>query len=129
MTKWLPVVVMFAVCTVGAAGYHVLKTIAVPGDYGWDYASADTASRRLYVGHDREVVVINLDTDALVGRVSGGADMHGATVATEFGRGFISESNPGALVIFDLKTLAKIAEVPRGRDPNLLLFDHTTCRE
>ena len=55
-----PLIAALVVCTVGAAGYHLLKTVPVPGDYGWDYASADTESRRLYVGHDREVVVINL---------------------------------------------------------------------
>jgi DNA-binding beta-propeller fold protein YncE len=54
--------------------------------------------------------------------------MHGAAVATEFGRGFISESNPGSVVIFDLKTLATIAEVPVGKDPNLIMFDHKTGR-
>ena len=68
------------------------------------------------VGHDRAIVVINLDTDAIVGRVVVVSDMHGATVATEFGRGFISEEQPGMLVIFDLKTLAKVAEVPVGKD-------------
>jgi DNA-binding beta-propeller fold protein YncE len=121
MNKWLPAAVALAVCSVGAAGYHQLKKISVPGDYGWDYASADTEGRRLYVGHDKEVVVIDLDTDAIVGSIGGGADMHGAAVAREFGRGFISETNPGSVVIFDLKTLAKIAEVPFGRDPNLVL--------
>ncbi len=82
----------------------------------------------MYVGHDREVVVIDLDTSAVVGTVGGGADMHGAAVAREFGRGFISETNPGSVVIFDLNTLAKIAEVPVGKDPNLVMFDHKSGR-
>ena len=125
----LALIAALAACTtVGAAGYHLLKKIPVPGDYGWDYASTDTEGRRLYVGHDREVVVINLDTGAVVGRVGGGADMHGAAVAREFGRGFISQSNPGSVVIFDLKTLARISEVPVGKDPNLIMVDHKTGR-
>jgi DNA-binding beta-propeller fold protein YncE len=128
MNKYLPLVAALVVCTVDAAGYHLLKTIPVAGDYGWDYASADTDGRRLYVGHDREVVVIDLDTNAVVGTVGGGSDMHGAATATEVGRGFISQSNPGSVVIFDLKTLARIAEVPVGRDPNLILVDHKTGR-
>ena len=111
-----------------AAGFHLLKQIRVTGDYGWDYASADAEGRRLYIGHDREVVVIDLDTHAIVGRVGGGSDMHGAAVAREYGRGFISESNPGSVVIFDLKTLAKIGEVAVGKDPNLILVDHKTGR-
>jgi len=128
MNKWLPMALALAVCTANAAGYHLLKKIAVPGDYGWDYAMADTEGRRLYVGHDREVVVIDLDTDTIVGTIGGGADMHGAAIVREYGRGFVSESNPGSVVIFDLKTLRKIAEVPVGKDPNLIMVDHKTGR-
>jgi DNA-binding beta-propeller fold protein YncE len=121
-------VVALAVSTVSAAGHRLLSRIAVPGDYGWDYASADTEGRRLYVGHDREVVVIDLDTEKIVGTVAGGPDMHGAAVAREAGRGFVSQSNPGSVLIFDLKTLAKIAEVTVGKDPNLIMVDHRTGR-
>lgn len=128
MQKWLPIVIALAVCSVSAAGYHLLKKISVPGDYGWDYAATDTDGRRLYVGHDQEVTVIDIDKDTVVGKVGGGSDMHGAAIAREFGRGFISESNPGSVVIFDLKTLAKIAEVPVGKDPNLIMVDHKTGR-
>jgi DNA-binding beta-propeller fold protein YncE len=113
---------------VAGASYHVLTKIRVPGDYGWDYASADSEGRRLYVGHDKEVVVIDLDSNKVVGSVGGGSDTHGATIAREFGRGFISESNPGSVVIFDLKTLKQIAEVPVGKDPNLIVFDRHTGR-
>jgi DNA-binding beta-propeller fold protein YncE len=128
MNKWLTTILALAVCSVSAAGYHLLKKISVPGDYGWDYAATDTDGRRLYVGHDQEVTVIDIDKDTVVGKVVGGSDMHGAAIAREFGRGFISESNPGSVVIFDLKTLAKIAEVPVGKDPNLIMVDHKTGR-
>jgi DNA-binding beta-propeller fold protein YncE len=116
--------------TVTAAGRHLIKRIPVPGDYGWDYASADTEGRRLYVGHVREVVVLDLDTGAVVGSVGGGTNMHGAAVARQFNRGFISQTNPesGSVVIFDLKTLARISDVMVGRDPNLILFDPRTGR-
>jgi DNA-binding beta-propeller fold protein YncE len=128
MNKWLPIALALAICAPSAAGYHLLKKIPVAGDYGWDYAAADADGRRLYVGHDREVVVIDVDTDMVVGTVGGGADMHGAAVAREFGRGFISESNPGSVVIFDLKTLKKISEVAVGKDPNLIMVDHKSGR-
>jgi len=131
MNRWTiaaVVAIAAAGCALAAAGRHVLARIPVPGDYGWDYASADTDGRRLYVGHDRDLVVIDLDTGAIAGTISGGPDMHGAAVAREFGRGFISQSNPGSVLIFDLKTLAKIAEVPVGKDPNLIMVDHKTGR-
>ena len=111
-----------------AANYHVVETIPISGDYGWDYASTDTEARRLYIGHDKTVVVVDLDSKQVVGTIGDGSDMHGAAVAREFNRGFISESNPGSVVIFDLKTLKPVAEVPVGKDPNLIMVDHSTAR-
>ena len=124
------VLVLATLGTLAASGRHLIKRIPVPGDYGWDYISADTAGRRLYVGHDKEVTVLDLDTGTVVGRVDGGTDMHGAAVALEFNRGFISQSKPdsGSVVIFDLKTLARVGEVTVGKDPNLILFDRKTGR-
>ena len=124
------VLVLATVGTLVAKGRHLIKQIPVPGDFGWDYASADTDGRRLYVGHVKEVTVIDLDTGAVVGSVGGGTNMHGAAIARPFNRGFISQTNPesGSVVIFDLKTLARIGEVTVGKDPNLILFDRKTGR-
>jgi DNA-binding beta-propeller fold protein YncE len=117
-----------AIAAAAAGAYHLIKKIPIPGDGGWDYVAADSDARRLYVSHDTEIVVIDLDTAAIVGKITGGPDMHGAAIASEFGRGFISVSNPGSVVIFDLKTLAKIGEVRVGDDPNGIIYDHLTKR-
>lgn len=118
----------FAIAAEAAGAYHLLKKIPIPGDGGWDYVAADSQARRLYVSHDTEIVVLDLDTGAVIVEITGGPDMHGAAIASEFGRGFISESNPGSVVIFDLKTLAKIGEVRVGDDPNGIIYDHFTKR-
>jgi DNA-binding beta-propeller fold protein YncE len=118
----------FAIAMAAAGAYHLIKKISIPGDGGWDYVAADSEARRLYVSHDTEIVVLDLDSGAIVGKIAGGPDMHGAAIASEFGRGFISESNPGSVVIFDLKTLAKIGEVRVGDDPNGIIYDHETKR-
>jgi len=117
-----------AIAAAAAGAYHLIKKIPIPGDGGWDYVAADSDGRRLYVSHDKEIVVLDLDTGAIVGKITGGPDMHGAAIAPEFGRGFISQSNPGSVVIFDLKTLAKIGEVRVGDDPNGIIYDHLTKR-
>jgi DNA-binding beta-propeller fold protein YncE len=123
--------ILFAAVAIAAAaegGYHLIKRIPIPGDGGWDYVAADSGARRLYVSHDTEIVVLDLDSGAIVGRIAGGPNMHGAAFAPEFGRGFISVTNPGSVVIFDLKTLAKIGEVRVGDDPNGIIYDPYTKR-
>ncbi len=117
-----------AISISAADTYHLIKKIPIAGNGGWDYVAADSDARRLYVSHDTEIVVLDLDSGALIGKITGGPDMHGAAIASEFGRGFISVSNPGSVVIFDLKTLAKIGEVRVGDDPNGIIYDHFTKR-
>ena len=111
----------------GAGGYHLLNRIPVPGDYGWDYLTADSDGRRLYVSHDKEVVVLDLDSGAIVGKIPG-SDVHGIAVVRELGRGFISATDPGSVTIFDLKTLAVIGKTSVGEDPNAIFYDRKTKR-
>jgi outer membrane protein assembly factor BamB len=116
--------------TLGAAagGYHVIKRIHIPGKGGWDYLTADTQGRRLYVSHDKAVYVLDLDTGRIVGKIPGGPDMHGTAIAREFGRGYISATNPGSVTIFNLKTLAVLGKVRVGDDPNGIIYDPFTKR-
>ena len=124
-SRWLVSFAMLAVAVAADGPRHLIKKISVPGDYGWDYLTADSDARRLYVSHDREVVVLDLDTNAVIGKIPG-TGVHGIAIARDFGRGFISCTDPGSIVIFDLKTLAVIERVPVGADPNVILFDRKT---
>jgi DNA-binding beta-propeller fold protein YncE len=115
--------------TSAAAGkYHVITRIPIPGDTGWDYIAADSEARRLYVPHGTEVVVLDLDSDAIVGRITGQNGVHGVAIAREFGHGFISSTDPGSVTMFDLKTLAVIDKARVGDDPNGIIYDPKTRR-
>src|SRR5260221_10993062 len=46
----------------GPSGYHVIKTVSVPGDEGWDYIYVDSDARRVYISHSSHTVVMNADT-------------------------------------------------------------------
>jgi DNA-binding beta-propeller fold protein YncE len=124
---WLAAFVASIATLAAAGGYHLLKTIPIPGDYGWDYLTADSEGRRLYVSHDKEVVVIDLDSGAIVGTIPG-SDVHGIAVVEELGRGFISATDPGSVTVFNLKTLAVVGKVTVGNDPNAIFYDRKTKR-
>ncbi len=111
-----------------ASGYHVIKRIPIPGDTGWDYITADSEGRRLYVPHGVEVVVLDLDSGSIIGEIKGLKGVHGVAIAREFGRGFISATDPGSVTIFDLKTLAVIDKLRVGDDPNGIIYDSATQR-
>ena len=111
-----------------AAGYRVVTRVPIAGDTGWDYITADTDGRRLYVPHGIEVVVLDLDTGATVGKITGQRGLHGVAVARDVGRGFVDATDPGSVTIFDLKTLAIIDKVRVGDDPNGIIYDPSTRR-
>jgi DNA-binding beta-propeller fold protein YncE len=52
-----------------------------------------------------------------------GSGVRGIASARDFGRGFISASDPGFVTIFDLKTLAIIEKVTVGAAPNGIILD------
>jgi DNA-binding beta-propeller fold protein YncE len=109
-------------------GYHVIKRIPIPGDSGWDYITADTAARRLYVPHGTEVVVLDFDSGEIVGKIADLKGVHGVALARESGHGFISATDPGSVTMFDLKTLKVLNKERVGDDPNGIIYDPFTKR-
>src|SRR5450755_1817912 len=55
----------------GPSGYHLLKTISVGGTEGWDYATMDSDARRLYIGRDDHIDVVDVDSGTVVGKITG----------------------------------------------------------
>ena len=53
---------------IGPSGYHLLKTITVGGTEGWDYVTMDSDARRLYIGRDDHIDVVDVDAGAVVGK-------------------------------------------------------------
>src|ERR1700693_3986582 len=126
--RWIALFAALAAALGATDAYHVIKRIPIPGDSGWDYITADTEGRRLYVPHGTEVVVMDLDSGAVVGKITGQKGVHGVAVAREFGHGFISATDPGSVTMFDLKTLAVLQKARVGDDPNGIIYDPKTQR-
>ncbi len=110
-------------------GYHLLKTIPLPGEGGQDYLALDEAARRLYVTHGTTVEVVDVDTDQPVGRIEGMNGVHGVAIAAKLGRGFITSGNTKTVKMFDLKTLKSLADIPVAADgPDGIVYEPTTDR-
>jgi YVTN family beta-propeller protein len=109
--------------TPGPSGYHLIKTIPVAGDDGWDYLVVDAAARRVYVSRGIHVVVLDADSGAVVGDIPDTQGVHGIALAPDLGRGFISNGRANTVTIFDLKTLKTIGTVKTGTNPDAIVYD------
>ena len=113
----------------GASGYHVVKTIPIGGPGKWDYIVVDTAARRVYVSHSTHVVVLDADSEAVVGDIPDTLGVHGVALAPDLGRGFTSNGKANTVTIFDLKTLKAISTVKSGgMNPDAIYYDATSKR-
>jgi DNA-binding beta-propeller fold protein YncE len=112
-----------------ATGYHITGEIAIGGDGGWDYLTADSAARRLYVSHATHVVVVDLDSNKVVGDIPDTPGVHGIAIASELGKGFISNGRGNNVTVFDLKTLKAVGDkVPTGENPDSIRYDAVSKR-
>ena len=109
--------------TPASAPYHLLSTIAIGGEGGWDYLKVDPAGTRLYVSHGTQVEVIDLKTHKLIGTIPNTPGVHGIEMVPGAGRGYITCGRTNQCVVFDLATLKPIATVPTGPKPDALLYD------
>jgi DNA-binding beta-propeller fold protein YncE len=127
MVALLVGVTVFAATTIT---YHLVNTYkfgAAPGDREYfDYITFDPDSRRLYVSHGSEVLVVNADTGEEEGKISGLKLSHGVAVVPEVGRGFISDGVQGKAIIFDLKTLKVVGEANAAPDADCIIYDPTS---
>jgi YVTN family beta-propeller protein len=109
------------------SGYHLLKKYdlgAAPGgkEY-WDYITFDPATRRLYISHNTEVKVVDADSGAVVGSIPDLKRVHGITLVSHLGRGFISDGGADEAVVFDLKTLKITNHIKTGSNPDCIIYD------
>ncbi|GAB2846872.1 hypothetical protein GCM10027044_02280 [Hymenobacter ruber] len=104
--------------------YHLLNTIAIGGEGGWDYLKADPAGERLYVSHGTRVEVVDLKTRKVIGTIMDTPGVHGIEMVPGTNRGYITCGRNNTCVVFDVKTLKPIgAPIPTGPKPDALLYD------
>ena len=119
------------VCSISYAadpGYHVIKKLQLGGEGGWDYLTVDGAARRLYISRSTHVIVVDIDTDKVVGDIADTPGVHGIAIAPELNRGFTSNGKANTSTIFDLKTLKVLGQVKTGQNPDAILYDPASKR-
>lgn len=123
-----------------ASGYHLIKSIPIPGDWTWDYIGMDSANRHVLVSHGPQLEILNADTYRIDGKIVAPdvdfakpetlsvMDVRGGAAAEDLGRGFVPNAHDGSVSIFDLKTLKVLATVKVGANPDGYLYDPATQR-
>jgi DNA-binding beta-propeller fold protein YncE len=115
---------------ISAAGpYRLLRTIHVGGAGVVGVSgTVDPVGRRLYVTHNTQIEVVDVDSGKLVGKVDNTPGVRAIAVAPDLGRGFAANGQ-ASTTTFDLKTLATLREVKgTGAVPAQIAYDRATAR-
>jgi DNA-binding beta-propeller fold protein YncE len=114
--------------------YHLLKKIPLGGEgaasnRNWDYLTVDPDARRVYISHATHVMVVDEEQGKVIGDIPDTKGVHGIAIATDLGRGFISDGSANTVTVFDLSTLKSIStiDIP-GQNPDSILYDRATKR-
>jgi len=132
ISQFLPLLGALTASSPQSGGYHLLKKVplsAAPGggEY-FDYLTVDPAARRVYLSHGTEVKVVNADTGAVVGAISGLKRCHGIALVNDLGKGFITDGDAAKVVIFDVASLKVIGEVKTEPDADSIIYEPASKR-
>ncbi|HUI64697.1 MAG TPA: YncE family protein [Bacteroidota bacterium] len=119
----------FAQTGANLSGYHIIDSVRLGGEGGWDYLSVDSAAQRVYVSRATRVQVVDVASRQLVGEVPHTPGVHGIALDVEAGKGYTSNGRDSSVSVFDLKTLATVAVIKiDASNPDAILFEPYTKR-
>jgi YVTN family beta-propeller protein len=110
----------------GQKPYSVLTQWTVGGEGGWDYLTSDSKAHRLYVTHGPRVEVLDTDSGKVVGSITGLKGTHGVALDDSGKYGYVSDGGANVVVVFDRATLATVASIPAGTNPDGIAFEPVT---
>jgi DNA-binding beta-propeller fold protein YncE len=99
---------------------------SIPGPDGkFDYASIDSAARRLYIARGDGVSYVDLTNGQLTSRFVAGTHVH-SVVMLPSGRALSTNGDLDTATLFETATGTVIAQIPTGHGPDAATFDGLT---
>ena len=120
---------VFAATKANPHEFHIEKEWNLGGEGGWGLPVLDSGAHRLYIPRNNRVMIVDSETGALLGEVTGMKNVR-AMVLDDSGRhGYVTDPTDGTagfVRIFDRFSLQLIASVPTGLIPAAIAFEPAT---
>ena len=118
--------VMLTPALAAGSGYHILKSVTLGGDGGFDYLNMDPATGYLWITRGSHLMVVDADAGKVVKDITGLTGIHGTAFAGN--KAYVSEGGANKISVFDDKSFAKLSEVAAGTGPDGILYDAASGR-
>ena len=110
------------------SGYEKVRKLAIGGEGGWDFLEVDPASQRLFVTRGTHVVVLDLESERVVGEISNTPGVHGIAFVADLNRGFTSNGGDSSVTAFETKSLKTLGKVKADGRPDIIYFEPVSRR-
>ena len=130
--KLIPAALCVLMCATASSalaagsGYHVLKSVTLGGDGGFDYLNMDPSTGYLWITRGTHLMVVDVDAGTVLKDITGLTGIHGTAFAG--GKAYVSEGGANKVSVFDPKSFAKITEVAAGTGPDGIMYDQPSNR-
>jgi DNA-binding beta-propeller fold protein YncE len=109
--------------------YALVRSVNLEGGGAWDTLTFEQGGHRLFIARGTRVEVIDTERLTPVGTIEGTPGVHAIALAPELKRGYVSAGGADTVVVFDLTTLARLADIKTtGANPDAILYDAATRR-
>lgn len=123
------IVPMLVLSQPSSKGYHIIDSLVLGGEGGWDYCTVDTAAERLYTSRGMRVQVIDLVKKSIIGEIPHTLGVHGIALAPSVQKGYISNGRDSSVTVFDMRSLETLKVIRIGaRNPDAILYEPVTNR-
>ena len=109
-----------------SSGYHVLKTVTLGGEGGFDYLNMDPATGYLYITRGNHLMVVDAEAGKVLSDITDLAGIHGTAFVG--GKAYISEGGSNKVAVVDGKSFQKLSEIAVGTRPDGIVYDPFTKR-
>lgn len=105
----------------------VIRNIWFIGGQGnWNELKLDTQSNRLYIAHEKNVQIVNVDDGSLAGAIGGFLNARDIALDAAGTYGYVSDGGRARVAVFDRSSLERVADVPTEPNPSSLVLEPQT---
>jgi len=107
-----------------ASEYKIANKFHIDGNGGWDFCSLDDATGRLFVSHENQVQVLDVNSGQQIGVIPDTKGVHGIAFVPEQNKAYVSNGKDGSVTVVDLKTLAFLQKTTvTGTGPDVIVYE------
>jgi DNA-binding beta-propeller fold protein YncE len=108
----------------GQSTWHVVNTVQVGGEGGWDYVTVDAPRHRFFVTRQTHTMAIDEESGKVLADIPGQVRSHGVALVPQLNRGFITDGGGGgAIIVFDMNTYQVLGRIPTIPDSDGIIYD------